>query len=225
MIQWWRNHCHPSSWVWREKATVFNITTAEVCKAVLNIDLSDQPLPLGGAFLCFPMRCPVTPRDWDKRLFQAAVFKDIDSCKSPLRARLSMECSPRATCREPGGGAHLLGVGAILRQRLGRELRRALLSQSSLPQLRLGGSDRDYVGSVKEYALAAHNLITPVNIWRIPYPGGHAAVFASPTKVSFIVCSRSQVGAMRGVTDHCTTHDSVLLNPQTHYSADWHSSC
>ena len=59
-------------------------------------------------------------------------------------------------------------------------------AQEVLDQVRLGGSDRDYVGAVKTYALAAHNLVTPVNIWRIPYPRGHAAVFASPTKLSLV---------------------------------------
>ena len=63
-------------------------------------------------------------------------------------------------------------------------------AQEVLNQVRLGGSDRDYVGSVKEYALAAHNLVTPVNIWRIPYPRGHAAVFASPTKLSLVAANQ-----------------------------------
>ena len=63
-------------------------------------------------------------------------------------------------------------------------------AQEVLNKVRLGGSDRDYVGSIKEYALAAHNLITPVNIWRIPYPRGHAAVFASPTKLSLVASNQ-----------------------------------
>ena len=59
-----------------------------------------------------------------------------------------------------------------------------------LNKVQLGGSDRDYLGSVKEYALAAHNLITPVNIWRIPHPTGHAAVFASPTRLSLVAANQ-----------------------------------
>ena len=61
-------------------------------------------------------------------------------------------------------------------------------AQEILNKVREGisDSDRDYVGTVKEYALAAHNLVTPVNIWRIPYPRGHAAVFASPTRLSLV---------------------------------------
>ena len=77
MIHWWRNHCHPSSWVWCEKATVFNITTAEVCKAVLNIDLSDQPLPLGGAFHMLPNALPSHPKGLDKRLFKPPYSKTL----------------------------------------------------------------------------------------------------------------------------------------------------
>ena len=57
-------------------------------------------------------------------------------------------------------------------------------AQDVLGKVRLGGSDRDYVSSVKTYALEAHKLLTPVNMWMIPYPTGHAAVFASPTKLS-----------------------------------------
>ena len=34
-------------------------------------------------------------------------------------------------------------------------------AQEVLNQVRLGRSDRDYVGAVKTYALAAHNLVTP----------------------------------------------------------------
>ena len=50
----------------------------------------------------------------------------------------------------------------------------------------ISDKDRNYLASVKEYALAAHNLDTPVNIWRIPYPAGHAPVFASPTRLSLV---------------------------------------
>ena len=71
-------------------------------------------------------------------------------------------------------------------------------AQEVLNQVRLGGSDRDYVGSVKEYALAAHNLVTPVNIWRIPYPRGHAAVFASPTKLSLVASNHEQGSPLHG---------------------------
>ena len=59
-------------------------------------------------------------------------------------------------------------------------------AQATLDKAKLGGSDRDYVSSVKTYALAAHKRLTPVNIWMIPYPTGHAAVFASLTKLSLV---------------------------------------
>ena len=59
-------------------------------------------------------------------------------------------------------------------------------AQEVLDKVRLGGSDHHYAGAVKTYALAAHNLVTPVNIWRIPHPRGHTAVFASPTKLSLV---------------------------------------
>ena len=54
----------------------------------------------------------------------------------------------------------------------------------------IGEKDLNYFASVKEYALSAHNLDTPVNIWRIPYPAGHAPVFASPTRLSLVTTTQ-----------------------------------
>ena len=57
-------------------------------------------------------------------------------------------------------------------------------AQTALNKVQLGGRDKEYVSAVKTYALSAHKLLTSVNIWVIPYPSGHAAVFASPNKLS-----------------------------------------
>ena len=59
-------------------------------------------------------------------------------------------------------------------------------AQDTLDKVQLGGRDRECVSAVKTYALSAHKLLTPVNIWMIPYPTGHAAVFASPNKLSLV---------------------------------------
>ena len=268
MIHWWRNHCHHSSWVWCEKATVFNITTAEVCKAVLNIDLSDQPLPLGGAFHMLPNTLPSHPKGLDKRLFKPPYSKTLTPATHPSEQGLPWNHHIEQLSKEPevelsswgwvqffasvlegnsdvlcflihpfpslkeyvssrkawharaitSPGAkqardHLVDVeqhafmlillkvlttkgDSMLMPPTQVEQVRGYLreyevsfpdkAQEVLNKVQLGGSDRDYLASVKEYALAAHNLVTPVNIWRIPYPTGHAAVFASPTKLSLV---------------------------------------
>ena len=272
MIHWWRNHCHPASWVWCEKATAFNVTTAEVCKAVLNIDLSDQPLPLGGAFHMLPNALPSHPKGLDKRLFKPPYSKTLTPAYHPSEQGLPWNAHLEQLAGEPeveltswgweqffasvlegnsdvlcflihpfpslneyvssrkawhnkaitSPGAkeakdHLVDVEqhafmlvllkvlmtkgeSMLTPSTQVEQVKKFLhkyealfpekAQEVLNQVRLGGSDRDYVGSVKEYALAAHNLITPVNIWRIPYPRGHAAVFASPTKLSLVASNQ-----------------------------------
>ena len=59
-------------------------------------------------------------------------------------------------------------------------------AQTALNKVQLGGRDKENVSAVKTYALSAHKLLTPVNIWVIPYPSGHAAVFASPNKLSLV---------------------------------------
>ena len=272
MIHWWRNHCHPASWVWCEKATAFNVTTAEVCKAVLSIDLSDQPLPLGGAFHMLPNALPSHPKGLGKRLFKPPYSKTLTPAHHPSEQGLPWNAHLEQLAREPDVeltswgweqffGSVLEGNSDVLsflihpcsslneyvnsrkawhnkaitspgaKEMMGHlidveqhafmlvllkvlvtkgesmlmpstqvdQVKRFLQkyeavfpekAQEVLNQVRLGGSDRDYVGSVKEYALAAHNLITPVNIWRIPYPRGHAAVFASPTKLSLVAANQ-----------------------------------
>ena len=268
MIHWWRHHCHHSSWLWCEKAAIFNVTTADVCKAVLNIDLSDRPLPLGGAFHMLPNNLPSHPKGLDKRLFKPPYSKTLTPSSHPseqglpwnhhieqlakepeveltswgwvqffasvLEGNSDVLCfliHPFPSLREyvsarkawhsraitsPGAGNakdHLVDVEQhafmiILLKVLTTKGDSMLMpptqvdqvkgylreyealfpdkAQEILNKIQLGGSDRDYVSAVKEYALAAHNLVTPVNIWRIPYPTGHAAVFASPTRLSLV---------------------------------------
>ena len=41
-------------------------------------------------------------------------------------------------------------------------------AQTALNKVQLGGRDKEYVSAVKTYALSAHKLLTPVNIWVIP---------------------------------------------------------
>ena len=59
-------------------------------------------------------------------------------------------------------------------------------AQTALSKIQLGGRDKESVSAVETYAQSAHKLLTPVNIWMIPYPTGHAAVFASSNKLSLV---------------------------------------
>ena len=257
IIHWWRHHCHHSSWVWCEKAGVFNITTADVCKAVLDVDMSERPLPLGGAFHMLPNNLPSHPKGLDKRLFKHPYNKHLTPANHPseqglpwnqhleeLQKEPEMELTnwqwdlffPRVlqgntdvlcflihpftslkdyvearkvwhtrSFTAPGArelkdhlvdveqhafmlvllkvlttkaDSHLMPPGQIdivrgyLQKYEGVFPDRA---QEVLSKVKKGISDKDhnYLASVKEYALSAHNLDTPVNIWRIPYPAGH----------------------------------------------------
>ena len=249
---------------------MFNVTTADVCKAVLDVDTSERPLPLGGAFHMLPNNLPSHPKGLDKRLFKHPYNKSLTPANHPseqglpwnqhieqlqrepeveltnwqwdlffpsvLEGNTDVLCfliHPFATLGEyvnsrkawhsraitsPGAREfkdHLVDVEQhafmlILLKVLTTKADSLLMppgqvekgkdylrkyeglfperAQEVLNKVREGisDSDRDYVGTVKEYALAAHNLITPVNIWRIPYPRGHAAVFASPTRLSLV---------------------------------------
>ena len=260
VIHWWRHHCHHSSWIWCEKASVFNITTADICKAVLDVDMSERPLPLGGAFHMLPNNLPSHPKGLDTRLFKHPYNKALTPAHHPseqglpwnqhieelqreeeveltnwkwdlffpyvLEGNTDVLCfliHPFTTLTEyvnsrkawhsraitsPGAREfkdHLVDVEQhafmlILLKVLTTKADSLLMppgqvervhgylrkyeglfpdrAQEILNKAREGisDSDRDYVGTVKEYALAAHQLVTPVNIWRIPYPRGHAAV-------------------------------------------------
>ena len=73
IIHWWQRHSHHSSWLWCEKAGVFNVTTSDVCKAVLDVDMSERPLPLGGAFHMLPNNLPSHPRGTRQALVQTSL--------------------------------------------------------------------------------------------------------------------------------------------------------
>ena len=274
IIHWWRHHCHHSSWVWCEKAGVFNVTTSDVCKAVLDVDMSERPLPLGGAFHMLPNNLPSHPKGLDKRLFKHPYNKHLTPANHPseqglpwnqhleelqkepeleltnwqwdlffprvLQGNTDVLCfliHPFTSLKDyvearkvwharsftaPGAGelkdhlvdveqhsfmlvllkvlttkadSHLMPPGQIdivrgyLQKYEGVFPDRA---QEVLSKVKKGISDKDlnYFASVKEYALSAHNLDTPVNIWRIPYPAGHAPVFASPTRLSLVTATQ-----------------------------------
>ena len=274
IIHWWRHHCHHSSWVWCEKAGVFNITTADVCKAVLDVDMSERPLPLGGAFHMLPNNLPSHPKGLDKRLFKHPYNKHLTPANHPseqglpwnqhideLQKEPEMELTnwewdlffPRVlqgntdvlcflihpftslkdyvearkvwhtrSFTAPGArelkdhlvdveqhafmlvllkvlttkaASHLMPPGQIdivrgyLQKYEGVFPDRAQEVLSEVKK-RISDKDHNYFASVKEYALSAHNLDTPVNIWRIPYPAGHAPVFASPTRLSLVTATQ-----------------------------------
>ena len=88
MIHWWRHRCHPACWVWSDKATALGVTTSDACKAVLGIDLADQPLPLGGAFHMLPHALPSHPRGLDKRLFRHPYSKTLTPSNHPSEVGL-----------------------------------------------------------------------------------------------------------------------------------------
>ena len=273
IIHWWRHHCHHSSWVWCEKAGVFNVTTADVCKAVLDVDMSERPLPLGGAFHMLPNNLPSHPKGLDKRLFKHPCNKHLTPANHPseqglpwnqnleeLQKEPEMELTnwqwdlffgrvlqgntdvlcflihPFTSLKDyvearkvwharsftaPGANeikgelvdveqhafmivllkvlttkadSHLMPPGQIdiVRRYLEKyEGDFADRAQEVLTTIKrsIGEKDLNYFASVKEYALSAHNLDTPVNIWRIPYPAGHAPVFASPTRLSLVTAT------------------------------------
>ena len=62
-------------------------------------------------------------------------------------------------------------------------------AREALGRGQLGGKDKDYVNAMETYALAAHKLVTPVNVWMIPYPNGHKAVLASPNELSLALAA------------------------------------
>ena len=59
-------------------------------------------------------------------------------------------------------------------------------TRETLGRVHLGGKDKDYVNAVETYAQGAHKLVTPVNVWMIPYPKRHKAVLVSPNELSFV---------------------------------------
>ena len=274
IIHWWRHHCHHSSWVWCEKAGVFNVTTSDVCKAVLDVDMSERPLPLGGAFHMLPNNLPSHPKGLDKRLFKHPYNKHLTPANHPSEQGLPWNQHLEELQKEPEMGltnwewdlffprvlqgntdvlcflihpftslkdyvearkvwharsftapgaseikgelvdveqhafmivllkvlttkadSHLMPPGQIdivrgyLQKYEGDFPDRA---QEVLTRVKRGISEKDlnYFASVKEYTLSAHNLDTPVNIWRIPYPAGHAPVFASPTRLSLVTATQ-----------------------------------
>ena len=274
IIHWWRHHCHHSSWLWCEKAGVFNVTTSDVCKAVLDVDMSERPLPLGGAFHMLPNNLPSHPKGLDKRLFKHPYNKHLTPAHHPseqglpwnqhleelqkepeveltnwqwdlffgrvLQGNTDVLCfliHPFTSLKDyvearkvwharsftaPGASeikgelvdveqhafmivllkvlttkadSHLMPPGQIdivrgyLQKYEGDFPDRA---QEVLSRVKknIGEKDLNYFASVKEYALSAHNLDTPVNIWRIPYPAGHAPVFASPTRLSLVTATQ-----------------------------------
>ena len=274
IIHWWRHHCHHSSWVWCEKAGVFNVTTADICKAVLDVDMSERPLPLGGAFHMLPNNLPSHPKGLDKRLFKHPYNKHLTPANHPseqglpwnqhleelpkkepemeltnwqwdlffgrvLQGNTDVLCfliHPFTSLKDyvearkvwharsftaPGANeikgelidveqhafmivllkvlttkadSHLMPPGQIdiVRRYLEKyEGDFADRAQEALTRIKrnIGEKDLNYFASVKEYALSAHNLDTPVNIWRIPYPAGHAPVFASPTRLSLVTAT------------------------------------
>ena len=101
VIHWWKNHCHHSSWVWCEKASVFNVTTADVCKAVLDVDMSERPLPLGGAFHMLPNNLPSHPKGLDKRLFKHPYNKSLTPASHPSEQGLPWNQHIEELPREP----------------------------------------------------------------------------------------------------------------------------
>ena len=88
MVHWWHHHCHPACWVWSDKANALGVATSDVCKAVLGIDLADQPLPLGGAFHMLPNALPSRPKGLDKRLFQHPYSKTLTPSNHPSKVGL-----------------------------------------------------------------------------------------------------------------------------------------
>ena len=174
--------------------------TAEVCKAVLSIGLSDNlqrsrrwssPHGAGSnALAAFPIH-PRNLKDyvssrqaWHNKAITSPGCKEAKDHLVDVEQHAFMLILLKVLSTK--GESMLMPSTQIEKIRKFLDKYEAFFpekAQEVLDQVRLGGSDRDYVGAVETYALAAHNLVTPVNIWRIPYPRGHTAVFASPTRL------------------------------------------
>ena len=168
----------------------FGITTPETCKAVIGIDLSDQPLPIGAAFHMLPNALPSRPKGLDKRLFKPPYSKTLTPPNHPSEVGLPWLAHQEQLAKAPAKGLTSWGWDLLVEQVTTYlktyEATFAQNAQDALAKVQLGGCDKEYVSAVKTYALSAHKLLTPVNIWMIPYPTGHAAVFASPNKLSLV---------------------------------------
>ena len=64
-------------------------------------------------------------------------------------------------------------------------------AQKALSKGHLGGKDKDYINAVESYAQSAYKLLTPVNVWMIPFPNGHNAILASPNRLSLALSAGS----------------------------------
>ena len=256
IVHWWKFHCHPACWVWCNKATEFGITTPETCKAVIGIDLSDQPLPIGAAFHLLPNALPSHPKGLDKRLFKPPYSKTLTPPSHPSEVGLPWLAHQEQLAKAPEkeltpwgwdlffssvleGNSDVLaflihpfaGLSDYIKSRhkwhaqaitsvgcqevknhhidveqhsfmlvllkvlatkaesylmQGSQIEQVTTylktyeatfadsAQETLAKVQLGGRDKEYVSAVKTYAMSAHKLLTPVNIWMIPYPTGHA---------------------------------------------------
>ena len=87
-MHWWKHHSHPWSWTWCDTATALNVTTAEMCKAVINVDLSVEPLPGGAAFHMLHSALPSHPKGLDKRLFKPPCSKTLTPPSHPSEVGL-----------------------------------------------------------------------------------------------------------------------------------------
>ena len=270
-MHWWKHHSHPACWTWCDQATALNVTTAEMCKAVINVDLSVEPLPAGAAFHMLPNALPSHPKGLDKRLFKPPYSKTLTPPSHPSEVGLpwlsnqerlakvpakeltswgwdlffssvlegnsdvlAFLIHPFANLRDYINSRHkwhaqaITSVGCdaaknhlidieqhsfmlVLLKVLATKADSLLMppsqiemvttylktyekdfaenAQKALSKLHLGGRDKEYVSAVETYAQSAHKLLTPVNIWMIPYPTGHAAVFASPNKLSLVAAN------------------------------------
>ena len=231
-------------------------------------DLSDQPLPLGGAFHMLPNALPSHPKGLDKRLFKPPYSKTLTPSNHPSEVGLPWNAHLEQLAKAPekdltawgweqffgsvlegnsdalaflihpfanlndyiksrhkrhaqaiasvgcqDAKNHLIDIeqhsfmlillkvlaakgDSMLMPPSQIELIRKHLTtheatfpqeaQDTLDKVQFGGCDKECVSAVKTYALSAHKLLTPVNIWAIPHPTGHAAVFASPNKLSLV---------------------------------------
>ena len=132
MVHWWRHHCIPACWVWRDKATAFGVTTAETCKAVLGIELSDQPLPLGGAFHMLPNALPSHPKGLDKRLFKPPYSKTLTPSNHPSEVGLPWNAHLEQLAKAPEKEVTAWGWEQFFGSAIGREQRRACIPYSPL---------------------------------------------------------------------------------------------
>ena len=107
IVRWRKHHSHPWSWTYCDAAASLQVTTAELCQAVIGIDLADEPLPARAAHHMLPKSLPSHPKGLDKRLFKHPYWKTLTPQRLACRG---CQHSSSTTSLQAGGGSYSLAT-------------------------------------------------------------------------------------------------------------------